>query len=155
MEAKPLNIYYNGINRDSVIYIYSPLHYNLKSKLPDKLSVGFSITPLNELCLHGEVKETFFSNTHPNLKNQTEFALNVSYLLSDSFKITGGLFYTGRSYKDDFFNVNDDADGIFLLCGLIAKFDFINLDASIADGHLFSGNWRKQTVLRIGTDVRF
>ena len=43
----------------------------------------------------------------------------------------------------------------FLIAGAVVKFGNVNVNLSLADSHLLSGDWRKETIFKTGVSYLF
>jgi hypothetical protein len=58
--------------------------------------------------------------------------------------------YVTRPEYEQYFLKAEDLRAMYLLAGLVQKVGPLRLDVVLADSHLFSGDWRKHTILKLG-----
>ena len=121
--------------------------------IPDKLHAGATIGFYNNLILSANSTYYLWEQIEgSNSFNQIELSSNISYLINKDFKATFGFLITDRQYdvEDDVFNMNSSLFVTFLTAGFIYKYNQYEFDFSFADSHLFSDDWRKQSICKIG-----
>ena len=68
-----------------------------------------------------------------------------------------GLLTSQKKYNDidKYFHTDENLAAIFLTLGSEINVSNLVIDISLADSHLFSGDWRKQTIGKIGAGYGF
>lgn len=120
----------------------------LVGEIPSKLRFDINIANLSQLQLLGSINYVFWSSTSSNVHDQIEVAASTVYSINENFSPSLGFYYTDRNFKEDFFDINSELNAFFIIAGLNANYDFFDLDFVIADSHLLSGDFRKQTVVK-------
>ena len=60
----------------------------------------------------------------------------------------------GRNYELGLFDLNEKFDALYLIAGLKLNFGMFNSDLVIADSHLISGDYRKQTIIKLSLGIK-
>jgi hypothetical protein len=129
---------------------YISTSYLLKGDLPGELKFDVDINTVPNINFLMGFNYVFWSEIGNNLENQLEVSGNVIYSPNNIISSSIGFFLTGRKFKQDFFGENDKMNACFLTAGLKINFNYFDLDLSIADGNLLSGEAYKQTFGRFG-----
>jgi hypothetical protein len=153
MEYESDNELISPIPHDSSFYDIAVRPWAVKVRVPDELHFDFGIEAAQNLLLTGSLVEVFWNNASENVRNQIEFSSSIVYLFKPSLSASLGLYYTDRNYIDDILNINGKMDALFLTLGLSFEISILDVDLAIADSHLYSGEFRKQTIGKIGLEV--
>lgn len=127
----------------------------IKAEFPSKLKFDFDISVLSRVKFLGSLSEVFWYSVEPKNRDQLEFAGSVVYKFSDMISSSAGFITSQKKYDDSqthlvYYNANDNLRAIFLTLGAEVNLDNFVIDISLADSHLLSGYWRKQTIGKIG-----
>ncbi len=125
----------------------------LSDRIPDELRFDLSADISDNFSINTNVTGIFWNTSKNTLKNQIEFSANCSYKLSDLLKPSIGLYITDKNYQQDFFDVNKKNNALFLIAGLNVSYSRFYADLAIADSHLFSGEFRKQTIGKLAVGI--
>jgi len=120
--------------------------------LPDKIHVGFltrTSLPINFML------NATYVNMEENYdydKNYIEFSGSTIFELTHSITTSFGFFFTSHKFEKGslFYYCDDFLNGYYMTGGFIYELGNFEIDFSIADSHLMSGKWRKQTIGKIG-----
>jgi len=82
-------------------------------------------------------------------KNNLEFSFSYGRQMSENFYLSFGLFNTNRKYESESLTSWNNFDATFFTFGVQTTFNGLDIDLSIADSHLSSDKWRKQTITKI------
>lgn len=129
-----------------------------EANLPTRVHVGTEITYHSGIQALFQGSLLMRQTTGFLAKNQTELSGSVVFPVFDSVKISGGLLYDFwlKNEKESGSVVNEtDFQSVFLTTGVHAGFWGVLIDISLADNHLFSGKYRKQTILTAGIGYEF
>ena len=121
--------------------------------IPAKVHIGGQIGLYNGLTVSANYSYYFWELINgTNELNQKELIGNLTYLINQNFTTTIGALVTDQQYdiNDDVFDINNSLFATYLTMGVIHKYQNYEFDLSFADSHLFSNNWRKQTILKLG-----
>lgn len=135
------------------IFIPVVIRARLADKIPGELRFDFSSDINDNFSLNSNVTGVFWNTNKNNLNNQIEFSANCSYKFSDLLKPSIGLYYTDKNYQEDFFDINKKNNALFLIAGLKVSYSMLYADLAVADSHLFSGEFRKQTIGKLAVGI--
>ena len=153
---------YEGINTlipgsirgDSLNYQISPVSYSLLLNVPSEFSFDIYFKPLLNLAFLGRINNIFWDNIVDNVKDQLEISTSAIYNFNPNTNASLGLYYTGKDYIEDYFNINEKLYAIYLTGGLSFQINFLKVDLALADSHLFSGDYWEQTIGKIGLGIK-
>ncbi|HSR17050.1 MAG TPA: hypothetical protein VLM39_03065, partial [Ignavibacteriaceae bacterium] len=80
-----------------------------------------------------------------NIHNQIEFSSNFIYKWNNFLTSSAGIYLTERESFEN--------SAVFLVLGTIINLSGFNIEAAFADSHLFSGELRKQTLVKLGLNL--
>jgi hypothetical protein len=115
-------------------------------KIPDKLNFGvdFKIGPF--LSVSSNYSYVFWHGVGASA-NQPEISFAGLYKLSDIVSLSVGTYimqYNNEGINRDFQGYGK-LNAVYLTAGTVIHFENIDLNIGLADSHLISGEWRKQT----------
>ncbi|HEY6436355.1 MAG TPA: hypothetical protein VIY47_07175, partial [Ignavibacteriaceae bacterium] len=139
---------------DSSFYQIATPDFYLSLTVPSEFSIDINFKPVKQLNLLGRINTIFWNTASENVKDQIEFSTSAAYSFNPSLEASLGFYYTSKEYLDDFFNINDDLYAIYLTTGASFQLNIFNIDLAIADSHLFSGEFWKQTIGKIGFGIQ-
>lgn len=142
-ESRPINDYLQNIKM------------NITAQLPASLRFDIDLSTIDNIKLLGSISNIFWSNIDDNIKNQIELSGSALYTSNESIVPSVGFLYSDRNYKSDDFNFNKNLNALFLTAGVVLKYQNLNLHLVVADSHLFSGEWRRQTIFKSNLSYRF
>ncbi len=124
---------------------------NYIAQFPARLKFDFDIRTVPRFIFLGSISEILWKNIEQDSPNEIEYSGSVVYGFSDIISSSIGFYSTRKKYNaiDSFFNTNDNLQAFFITLGTTIKTKNIIMDLSIADSHVFSGDWRKQTIGKI------
>jgi len=126
----------------------------VKANIPDQFNADLSTYLSDKLNLNISVAGVFWKQSDNNLEDQIEFSASTVYEINKMFSPAFGFYYTDKNYERDIFNLNDKFNSLFLIAGLKFNCDIFSADLAIADSHLFSGDFRKQTIAKLAIGVQ-
>ncbi|MGA7837733.1 MAG: hypothetical protein WB996_07175 [Ignavibacteriaceae bacterium] len=134
---------------------YYTVTTNYKAEFPSKLRLDFDLSLLSNVKILGSVAEVFWYSVDPVNSDQMEFAGSVVYKFSEIISSSVGFITSQKKYDESqiyyaSYKTNDNLRALFLTLGAEVNISNFVVDVSLADGHLFSGDWRKQTIGKIG-----
>ena len=136
--------------------IYSfPTEIKVVAKYPANLRFDFEIKKTNNFIFLGSISNSFWRNITDNYKNQIELTCSISYLINKLNTLSFGVIYSEKKFVNDYFDANPEMDVIFLTAGAVIKFYDVNINLAVADSHLFSGDYRKQTIGKLSLSYSF
>ncbi len=125
----------------------------ITGNIPDQFSLDFSRDLSDQFKLNGSLMGVFWQRTNNNLKDQLEFSASMIYKVNEIFSPAFGFYYIDKNYKEDIFNLNEKFTAVYLTGGLKLVTKIFYADLAIADSHLFSGDFRKQTIGKLAIGV--
>jgi long-subunit fatty acid transport protein len=120
---------------------------------PDKFNLDLAVDISSSIKLLASGTGIFWEKDDNRLNDQFEFSLGSVYKINDMFSPAFSIYYTGRNYELGFFDLNEKFDAVFLIAGLKINYGIFYSDLAIADSHLFSGDFRKQTIVKLAIGV--
>ena len=149
-----------------LIYVYDPdstgripavinTKYNLIGNVPDKFNLDVSADLTETFRLNAMIIGVLWEGDSENIKNQLEFSASGIYRINEMFAPSFGFYYTDKNFDEDFFDINEKNNALFLIGGLKFNYDIFSAELAIADSHLLGGDFRKQTIgkLAIGVEL--
>jgi hypothetical protein len=122
--------------------------------LPDKWSSGILLNLSRQMKIAGGLNYliwnnliSYFSN---DTKNQIESYGSIIYQFSNKVAFSAGYFHTNSRYRRSTDLMTDRFNAWYVTAGFLYSLKFMDIDLALADSHLFSGEWRKQTIIKIG-----
>ena len=123
-------------------------------ELPAEFDFDFAIQTTDKWTFTVSFKDVFWNGVQDNIKNQPEFSASGIYDMNKSNAISLGVFYTNKVYETDVFDMNGKFEALFMTAGISLNINFLNVDIALADSHLFSGEYRKQTIGKIALGIQ-
>jgi hypothetical protein len=123
--------------------------YNLKGSVPDKFNLDVSADLTESFRLNAMITGVLWEADNDYIKNQLELSASGIYRINEMFAPSFGFYYTDKNFDEDFFDINEKNNALFLIGGLRFNYDIFSADLAIADSHLFGGDFRKQTIGKI------
>ena len=150
---------------NDLIYVYDPdstgripayinSKFNLVGSVPDKFNLDVSADLTESFRLNAMITGVMWEADNDNIKNQLEFSASGIYRINEMFAPSFGFYYTDKNFDEDFFDINEKNNALFLIGGLRFNYDIFSADLAIADSHLFSGDFRKQTIGKLAIGVQ-
>jgi hypothetical protein len=128
------------------------IEQKFSGKMPDRLVLGLYFKVAEKLRLANDFTSVYWEKIANNLKNSLDISGNLVYQGWESVSLSGGFYSTRREYKDPEF---EGDSGLFLSAAALVKLGRAEIEALIADSHLFSSDTRKQTLARLGLGYSF
>ena len=126
----------------------------ISGNIPDKINLDLAIDLSTSIKLLASGTGIFWEKDDNRLNDQFEFSLGSVYKINDMFSPAFSIYYTGRDYELVFFNLDEKFDAVFLIAGLKINCGIFYSDLVIADSHLFSGDYRKQTIGKLSLGIK-
>jgi len=134
-------------------YVINYLPVYLSGRIPAKLMFDIDFGVNDELRILGSISSVFWNDSDDGYLNQINFSGSVVYRYFENINLSAGLFSSTRKYNTEltrYFNVEESESAVYLTAGVNVKYSGFDLDLSLADSHMFSGDWRKQTIVKVG-----
>ena len=122
----------------------------LRGDIPGHLNFDFDISKIPQIEILGSIKDIFWSQIKPGIRDQFELSGSMVYNLNHIFKPSVGFYLSDYNLKDDFFGINKEMNVFYITAGLQIIINPISVDLSLADSHWLSGEFRKQTIIKAG-----
>lgn len=148
-------IYISDPDSNDRIPAYINSKYNLVGSVPDKFNLDISADLTESFRLNTMITGVLWEADNDYIKNQLEFSASGIYRINDMFAPSFGFYFTDKNFDENFFDINEKNGALFLIGGLRFNYDIFSADLAIADSHLFSDDFRKQTIgkLAIGVEL--
>ena len=120
--------------------------YSESGNIPDKLNLGADITISPVVCISSNFTYVYW-NKIGSAQNQPEISLTAVYKTSDALSLSLGTIFTmyNPSYNSSLY-VGNKLNALYLTAGTVIHYRLIDLSIALADSHLTSDEWRRQTV---------
>lgn len=133
---------------------YTEVEQYLVGSTPAELKLGYSIDASSELKFQTDLTAVFWESSTEYLKDQIEFSTSVVYSFNEQFASSVGFYFTDYKYKENYYSqLNSELNAFFITAGLNLKYENFYFDLAIADSHLLSGDFRKQTIFKLAIGV--
>ena len=148
------------INQDSIpgsihgIYQVAAQPFTLIVYFPSELSFDFYFKTGDNLELLARVNNIFWNNVSQNTKDQLELSTSAVYSFNRSTNVSLGLFYTGKEFIEDYFNISSELYAVYFTLGVSFQINFLKVDLAFADSRLLSGDFWEQTIGKIGLGIQ-
>jgi predicted porin len=129
--------------------------YYQMGRLPDKWSAGILLNLSRRVKTAGGFNYLAWNN--PNIdatKNQVESYGSIIYHFFKELNFSAGFFHTNCRDRGSSDLLTDRYNAWYFTAGFLYSLKFVDVDLALADSHLFSGEWRKQTIIKIGLGYR-
>lgn len=127
----------------------------VSGNIPAKLNLDLSFDISHNFNLNGSLAGLFWSANNNQLKDQTEISAGVTYYLNEIISPSIGFYLTDRKYEPDFYDFNNKFNTLYIIAGTKIIINKISFDIALADSHLFSGEFSKQTIGKLSLGVVF
>lgn len=113
---------------------------------PPELRFDFVTDLTQNIKILMNLTGVFWKDSENNLKDQLEYSAGAAYDINEKVSTGFGIYYSDRNYENDIYRMNSKFNVLFLTAGLKLNFKLFYADLTLADSHLFSGEFRKQTI---------
>ena len=134
---------------------FTPYSLDLKADLPAFIRFDLDAGVSDNLRVTGSISYVLWNKSYEGFENQIEFSGSAIYNLNNYFTPSFGFIYSDRNYEEDFAEGNKNLNTYFLTAGGVLRWKNFSLHLTLADSHLLSGDWAKQTIAKIGLDITF
>jgi hypothetical protein len=129
--------------------------FYLIGKYPDEWSVGILSKLSNQIKIAGGLNFLVWNNPNVDgIKNQIEPYGSIIYQFTEKAAFSTGVFHTNYRSRDWSGFWADRFNALYVTAGFLYSLKFVDVVLALADSHLFSGEWRKQTIFKIGLGYR-
>jgi hypothetical protein len=112
---------------------------------PDKINAGLDFNVSVPLRISTNFTWILWHNIG-NSANQPEVSLSALYKVSDLYSVSFGTYFIRYNIPGFYFGTSDELNAVYLTAGTVIHYGLLDFNIGLADSHLMSGNWRKQTV---------
>ena len=132
--------------------------YYQMGRLPDKWSAGILLKLSNQMNIAGGlnyvVLDNLINDYSGGVQNQFEPYGSIIYQFTEKVAFSTGYFHTDYRYRGSSDFLTDRFNAWYFTAGFLYSLKLVDVDLALADSHLFSGEWRKQTIIKIGLGYR-
>lgn len=139
----------NGSNIGAQVY-----DFNIAGYIPNDFKLDVSADLTENFKLNTLITGMLWETDDNNQKNQLELSVSGIYKINEMFAPSFGFYYTDKNFDENFLDINEKMNALFLIGGLRFNYDIFTADLAIADSHLFSGDFRKQTIGKFAISVQ-
>ncbi len=133
---------------------YNKVESYLIGSTPAELRIDCGVDATSTLKFLFNLTNIFWDDQSDNVKDQVEFSTSTLYAFNEQFNSSLGFYFTDYKYKEAYFSqLNSELNAFFITAGLKFSNDIFSADLAIADSHLFSGDFRKQTIGKLAIGV--
>jgi hypothetical protein len=123
----------------------------ISGSIPTKVQVGLYLEIPYGFYFSENLTYVLWKNIYNPSSNQSEIAVNLGFPLGKKLTLSGGAFYT--NYNTSL--TNDELRALYLIAGGTYNIKNYSIELTFADSHLFSGEYRKQTLVKAGIGYSF
>ncbi len=118
-------------------------------KLPSRLNFDFFTKQNDKLSLLGGASIAIFDNTAHTEAKLLDIYGSIISSFNDVVKASIGVIYTETSFQQkNVFKLFNELDALFITMGTEINYSNFNLHLVLADSHIISGKFRKQTIFK-------
>ncbi|MBL7136634.1 MAG: hypothetical protein ISS81_08620 [Candidatus Marinimicrobia bacterium] len=155
-----IGLYYETFIKFEKPYTFENSQVILIGNIPDKLHAGIYLKTPFKLYFSGNLSFIFWENIKNGSSitpNQLEVSGTIGYTFSKDLTLyIGSLFSDYRKViEDDLFGTEGKFKVIYFIAGGTFQYKGLSFEFTCADSHLFSGDWRKQTLIKLGAGYSF
>jgi len=130
----------------------------LSGYVPQRTHFGILLKPSNRIILTGNFSLVDWEKTNAfngKVANTNEISANIGYELNRTVTTTWGVFSTDhqRTVDTNIFGPYN-MKATYFLFGVQYLSEHVEIDISIADSHLSSDDWRKQSIIKVGVGYK-
>lgn len=130
--------------------------YIYKIRIPDKLAIGLSAKPMENIILSASASAVFWNSIDNDFQDGFDLSINVQYRSSHYLDYVIGCYSTDRNVKPIGYSTSRfPVNATFLHAGIKLKLNSLCFNLVVNDSHLLSAEKRKQTIVRTGLDYYF
>lgn len=134
---------------------YTQVESYLIGSTPAELRLDCGIDAISSLKFLLNLTTIFWNDESDDVKDQFEFSTSALYEFNEQFSSSLGFYYSDYKFKETYFSqLNSELNAFFITAGLKFNYNIFSADLAIADSHLFSGDFRKQTIGKLAIGVQ-
>jgi len=155
-----IGLYYETFIKFEKPYTFENSQVILMGNIPDKLHAGIYLKTPFKLYFSGNMSYIHWKNKnmpHPDVQNQPELSGTIGYTFSKNLTLYVGSLFSNyqRAIRDDVFEMEGEFKVIYFIAGGTFQYKRLSFEFAGADSQLFSGDWRKQTLIKLGVGYSF
>jgi len=155
-----IGLYYETFIRFEKAYTFENSQGMLRGNIPDKLHAGIYLKTPFKLYFSGNMSYIHWENKnipYLDVQNQPELSGTIGYTFSKNLTLYIGSLLSDyrRVIEDDIFETEGKFKVIYFIAGGTFQYKGLSFEFTGADSHLFSGDWRKQILIKLGVGYNF
>ena len=121
--------------------------YTTVGKIPDRINYGIDLHVSKPLRISTNLTWVLWHNISTS-ENQPELTISALYNYSELVSFSFGTYFIRYIIPNipSNFGVSDNLNAVYFTAGTVVHYSMADINLGIADSHLMSGKWRKQTV---------
>ncbi|MDW7680718.1 MAG: hypothetical protein SCK70_09150 [bacterium] len=126
--------------------------YEVVGEVPSSLSIGFQHSSNDKLKINFSGNFVFRHDVNylsNSTLNQFDFSANFIIRFNQFTQVSCGIYDINYG-KETIGNIYSNFDATYFTLGFILSINRLQFDFCIADSHWLSGEWRKQTIIKLG-----
>jgi len=120
--------------------------YPRDAEIPPRIVFGFLVSLSSKFALFGDLGYTWWSNLGEPYQNKLDFSNSLLFKVSEHIG-----FSIGLAFLQGFVG---ESDAVYLSAGMIGHLNKFELHLALADSHLSSAEYRRQTIGKLGFGFR-
>lgn len=136
-------------------HTYAIVNSALLYTSPSELNFDVAIDATEQLKFLAGLKTVFWSVFHVYYKDQAEISFSAAYQVNEIVRTSLGLYSNDYNIESTYYSdLNSELNASFLTAGLNLMIFPVSIDIALADSHLLSGDYRKQTIGKLGIGIQ-
>lgn len=137
-------------NQNNYAVVNSALLYTS----PSELNFDVAIDVTERLKFIAGFKTVYWSVFHDYYKDQAEISFSASYQVNEIVRTSLGLYSNDYNIESTYYSdLNSELNALFITAGLKLNINQFSIDLALADSHLFSGDFTKQTIGKLAFGI--
>lgn len=132
---------------------YAVINSTLLYTSPSELNFDLALDANEELRLFSNLNINFWEKANSNMDTQIAYAFSVCYKANEVLLTSVGFYYTDNRYENNYYDLDGKFYSVFFTGGLKINIDKFNIDFALADSHLLSGDYTKQTIGKLAIGI--
>lgn len=121
---------------------------------PSELNFDIAVDATEKLKFLAGLKSVFWSVFHDYYKDQQEIYFSTAYQINEIVNASLGFYSNDFKIESTYYsNLNSELNALFLTAGLKLNINQFSIDLALADSHLFSGDYTKQTIGKLALGI--
>ena len=132
---------------------YAVVNSSLLYTSPSELNFDLALDANEELRLLTNLNINFWEKANSNMDTQIAYAFSACYKVNEVVLTSFGFYYTDYRYENNYYDLDGKFYTVFLTGGLKININRFTFDLALADSHLFSGDYTKQTIGKLAFGI--